>query len=77
MDLNNWSVSLDQTNDYSISKSDDGIVSIEYANQKIATVHLKDGQPIFVTADAIIKVDANENRIVICSPNDSIKRFKD
>lgn len=76
MKLNNWTITVDGDEGYTVSKTEDEIVIVTYLNKTITTLHLNDGHPTFVTSNAIIKVDSDNNRIVICSPNDGIERFE-
>ncbi|HAB60045.1 MAG TPA: hypothetical protein DCE48_04935 [Lachnospiraceae bacterium] len=78
MTLNTWNITLDSNDSrYTLTISDDNIVSVIFCSNVIATIHFQNDCPIFVTSEAIIKVDVANKRIIVCSPNDGTNRFAD
>lgn len=77
MTLGNWCIVSDKGDYYTVAKSDDEIVSVDYRGETIITIHLNQKDPIVVTENAIIKIDAENKRLVVCSPNDNVKRIND
>lgn len=78
MTLNNWNISI-ASNDkrYTLSISDDNIISVIFCSSVIATIHFQNDCPVFVTSETIIKVDYISRNILVCSPNDGTNHFRD